>query len=255
MYLRAPTAVCEWSAVEAFLAAHSLGLLTTAIPLAGQSTIQASHLPFLFHAPNTPPPPDETPSTSGDGTWHVGPDSSVDLGRLQCHLARANPQAKALLSLTRPEEVLVVFASPLNQAGYITPQWYTTTKPLTAKTVPTWNYAELHIYGLISPTTPETLRQIVSDLSDVHEHKHVEKKGEGDVWKVEDAPEAYIRVLERSIVGMEIKIMKVGLKMKMSREKGEGDRQGVLEGLRGLGGDAGEMADLVERLGPIKKAS
>ncbi|TKY90456.1 hypothetical protein EX895_000454 [Sporisorium graminicola] len=259
MYMRPETVVSEWSAVEEFLGEHSLGLLTTAIPLAGQATLQASHLPFLFLPPGTPPPVAEsvgtTSNNSVDGTWNSGPDDTLDLGRLQCHLARSNPQAKALLSLSAPEEVLVVFSSPLNHAGYISPQWYTTTKPATAKTVPTWNYAELQVYGRILPTDSATLAQITRALSDTHERKYADQTQKAEVWSVDDAPESYVRLLQRAIVGMQIKITKIGLKMKMSRDKGVGDREGVLEGLRGVGGEAGRVADLVERLGPMKRAA
>lgn len=53
---------------------------------------------------------------------------------------------------------------------------------------------------------------------------------------------------------MEVTVTKVGMKMKMSREKVEGDREGVMAGLRSVE-QAGEeaVADLVERLGPFKK--
>ncbi|CDR98660.1 uncharacterized protein SPSC_02461 [Sporisorium scitamineum] len=259
MYMRPETVVSDWDAVESFLSEHSLGLLTTAIPLSGQSTLQSSHLPFLFLPPSTPPlTANATASTSTnsvDGTWNCGPDGDVDLGKLQCHIARSNPQAKALLSVQAGEEVLVVFSSPLNQAGYMSPQWYLETKPSTAKTVPTWNYSELQIYGTISPTPPAVLSQIVRRLGDKHERKYADKVGTAQVWTVDDAPPKYIELLERAIVGFEVKITKVGFKMKMSREKSVGDRKGVLEGLRRVGGEAGEVADLVERLGPMKKAS
>lgn len=265
MYLRPEVIVSDWKAVERFLSTHSLGLLTTAIPLSGQSTIQASHLPFTFHPPSSPPltAQEITPSTSLSanslhGTWNAS--DGTCLGTLQCHLARANPQAKALLHhfQSQPnsqEEVLVVFSDPLNGAGYISPQWYVETKPATGKTVPTWNYSELQIYGQISQLSPEGLSTLVRDLSDKHEREYVDKVGKEDVWKVEDAPKRYIELLEKAIVGMEVKVTKVGFKVKMSKEKVEADRTGVVEGLREVGGDAARVADLVESLGPVKKGT
>lgn len=260
MYLKPETTVSDWSAVEAFLAEHPLGLLTTAIPLVGQPTMQASHVPFLYLPPASPPPTLTGSGSSGVcGTWSstASGGEEIDLGRLRCHLARSNPQAKALLSRSpsTEDEALIVFASPLNHAGYISPRWYTTTKPATAKTVPTWNYAELHVYGHIAPTSPATLSQIVRDLSDAQERRYADTVGRDEVWSVDDAPPKYVELLQRAIVGLEVKVTRVGLKMKMSREKPEGDRQGVMAGLREVGGDAARVADLVERLGPMKKAS
>ena len=258
MYLRPETIVSDWHAVASFLQHHPLGLLTTAIPFDGQSTIQASHLPFHFLPPSTPPltrqeAAEAALSTNSiEGTWSAS--STNDLGTLRCHLARVNPQAKALLSLSAPQEVLVVFSSPQNSSGYISPSWYAHTKPATAKTVPTWNYTELQVYGTISPVPPQTLSEIVRELSDTHEHRLAATAGKTEVWKVEDAPEAYIRVLERAIVGMEVRISRIGMKCKMSREKVEGDREGVIKGLREVGGeDEAKLADLVEALGPFKK--
>lgn len=287
--------VADWSQVEAFLEQNHLGLLTTAIPLKGQSTIQASHLPFLFDPPTQAPTVSPsvsqgaggTAKTSVDGIWNSSSSSSTthndgnaDLGTLRCHIARANPQAKALLSLLSPptptpapssssppgnsehddeDEVLVVFSHPNNTGGYISPKWYTDTKPTTGKAVPTWNYTELQLYGkptIISPA------QIVRDLSDKHEHRLAsllsqfqadKKQTEEKIWKVEDAPEKYIELLQRAIIGLQIKITKISFKLKMSREQSGGDHHGVIEGLRSVGGEEEkQMADLVQKLGPMK---
>ncbi|KAJ9476942.1 hypothetical protein PHBOTO_000617 [Pseudozyma hubeiensis] len=250
MYLKPQTIVDDFSSVISFIQGNPLGLLTTCIPLAGQSTLQASHLPFHYLSASTLPAATSGASASVqsvEGTW-----SGEGLGILQCHLARSNPQAKALLRAGEAEEVLIVFSSPLNNAGYISPSWYTTTKPATGKTVPTWNYTEVQVYGTIHQTSPQTLSQIVRSLSDTHEHRIKDITGK-HVWKTEDAPERYIELLERAIVGMEVRVSKVGMKVKMSKEKVEGDRMGVLEGLRGLGGVAeGEVADAVESAGRTK---
>ena len=255
MYLRPEVISTDWSDAVRFIESHHLGLLTTAIPLSGQPTIQATHIPFLFDAPGTAPTTaveniNNIATNSTTGIWNGG-----DLGKLRCHLARSNPQAKALLSVPElslaSEEILVVFSDPNNAAGYVTPQWYIETKPATAKTVPTWNYAELQLYGHARLTSPS---QIVRDLSDQEEKKYADKtQNGGKCWKVEDAPANYIEIKERAIVGVEITITKAAFKLKMSRENTNGDRKGVIDGLRQLGGHAEkEMADTVERLGPLK---
>ncbi|SNX81535.1 related to transcriptional regulator [Melanopsichium pennsylvanicum] len=266
MYLRPETVVSDWTEVERFLEALPLGLLTTAIPLAGQPTIQASHLPLLFTPPSRAPAtvaevsqtPISSTSTSFSGTWNSNPNSSTnfDLGILRCHLSRGNPQAKALLSqaeqtCTENEEVLAVFSDPTNIAGYISPQWYKATKPDTGKVVPTWNYTELQLYGHPTIVSPS---QIVRDLSDKHEQLYANKVNKQEKWKVEHAPREYTDLLERAIIGLEIKINRVGFKCKMSTEKAEGDRTGVIEGLRDLGGEAAIMGDLVEKRASTKQA-
>ncbi len=51
-----------------------------------------------------------------------------------------------------------------NTEGYISPQWYVETKPSTAKTVPTWNYVELQLYGV--PRILASPHAVVEALSD-----------------------------------------------------------------------------------------
>ena len=255
MYFKPEVAVTDWQDVLNFINSHPLGLLTTAIPFPGQSTIQASHLPFTFTSPyDTPTANPISVSHNTEGVFNL--DSNTDLGTLQCHLARANPQAKALLSLssTSKEEVLVVFGDSSNGDGYISPQWYKETKPRTGKVVPTWNYSELQLYGVA--TVLPSPHGIVTELTNLHEGRYVEKvgKGEGEEWRVSDAPKGYIDVLKRAIVGVEIKVTKIGFKLKMSRDKGEVDRKGVVEGLEGLKTEgAMRIAETVERLGAYKK--
>lgn len=150
--------------------------------------------------------------------------------------------------------MLVVFGDSSNGDGYISPQWYKETKPRTGKVVPTWNYSELQLYGVA--TVLPSPHGIVTELTNLHEGRYVEKvgKGEGEEWRVSDAPKGYIDVLKRAIVGVEIKVTKIGFKLKMSRDKGEVDRKGVVEGLEGLKTEgAMRIAETVERLGAYKK--
>lgn len=75
----------------------------------------------------------------------VKDDSSMtELGTLRGHIARQNPQAKAMVDsatsnmppgttggVQLKDEVLVLFTSPVHQ--YVTPKFYTDMKPATAK--------------------------------------------------------------------------------------------------------------------------
>ena len=54
-------------------------------------------------------------------------------------------------------------------------------------------------------------------------------------WSVDEAPERYIELLKKNIIGVEVLITRLEGKWKMSQELREGDREGVVEGFRKLG--------------------
>ena len=69
-------------------------------------------------------------------------------------------------------------------------------------------------------------------------------------WKVSDAPERYIDLLKKNIIGIEVVIEKIGGKWKMSQESTEGDQKGVVEGFNQLGTETGRsIAQMVEERG------
>ena len=66
-------------------------------------------------------------------------------------------------------------------------------------------------------------------------------------WKVSDAPSDYIQQMMRAIVGIEIPIDRLEGKWKVSQNRTEPDRLGVVAGLLATEEDAGEeMASLVK---------
>ena len=67
-------------------------------------------------------------------------DGEAPLGRIECHLARPNPQWK---TYAPDSDALVIFQGP---EAYIRPGWYPS-KAEHGKVVPTWNYAAVHAYG------------------------------------------------------------------------------------------------------------
>ena len=72
----------------------------------------------------------------------------------------------------------------------------------------------------------------------------------------EDAPEKYIALLQKNIVGIEIQIERLEGKFKMSQEMQSGDRQGVVDGFRALGNDVGDkVAAIVEDRGELKDSA
>ncbi|KAF5007793.1 hypothetical protein FDECE_5917 [Fusarium decemcellulare] len=175
--------------------------------------------------------------------------SETEKGRLRGHLTRQNAQSQAMiealtsnpaLNNTLEQEVLVVFTSPDH---YVTPKFYTETKPSTGKVVPTWNYAAAQAYGRAkiyydskSEETAAFLEKQLVDLSYQSETRIMGYTG-GDApsdWKPSDAPERYIELLKKSIIGIEITIDRLEGKFKMSQDKKSNDRQGVIRGFSGL---------------------
>jgi transcriptional regulator len=65
-------------------------------------------------------------------------------------------------------------------------------------------------------------------------------------WAVDDAPAPYIDAQIRGIVGIEITVTAMMGKWKVSQNRNEADREGVVEGLRAQHDDEAEaMAALV----------
>ncbi len=160
-------------------------------------------------------------------------------GVVECHLARANPHWK---DLAEGGEALMIFSGA---EGYITPNWYAS-KAEHQKVVPTWNYATVHAYG--GPEVvhdKDWLRRHVSELTDQQE------RGEARPWALADAPEAFVEVMLRGIVGFRFAITRIEGKWKMSQNREAKDRTGVVAGLgaRGTADDL-EMADFVARQTP-----
>ena len=187
--------------------AHPLGTLVSA----GPGGLMANLVPFLIY-------PEEG-----------------EFGTLRAHLARANAQGTELAAV---DECMVVFRG---QDAYITPSWYPT-KQQTGKVVPTWNYATVHAWG--KPRVIEDaawLRRLLGDLTRSQEHHRPAP------WQVGDAPDDFIAAQMKGIVGVEIPLARIEGKWKMSQNRGEADRQGVADGLRGEG--LAEVANLVGRRG------
>ena len=169
-------------------------------------------------------------------------DADSEKGTLRLHLARANPQWKELQAI---EECLVVFQGPQD---YVTPSWYAT-KRETGKVVPTWNYATVHVWGRPRVMNDDAwLRRQLDDLTASREGPREEP------WKVDDAPADFVAMQMRAIVGVEIPIARIEGKWKMSQNRPEADRAGVIEGFRAMGEAGEEIAALVaERAAQLKK--
>ncbi|HUK06559.1 MAG TPA: FMN-binding negative transcriptional regulator [Stellaceae bacterium] len=196
MYLPENFKVDDVPILHATIRQIAFGTLVTQ----GSAGMEASHVPMLI---------DPEP----------GP-----FGTLHGHISRANPQWERLAA---GSEALAMFVGP---QGYITPSWYAT-KRATGKVVPTWNYVAIHVYG--RPTffdDAERLRKLVTRLTATHEAPRAAP------WAVTDAPASFIDGMLRAIVGFELPIERLEGKWKMSQNRPEEDRRGVLEGLAREGG-------------------
>ncbi|WVQ75754.1 hypothetical protein IAR50_005385 [Cryptococcus sp. DSM 104548] len=181
-------------------------------------------------------------------------------GTLEAHMARTNPQTKAIIDAlalsaegrdTLEEEVLVVYSAPVH--SYVTPKFYKQTKPESGKVVPTWDYAAVQAYGKTTiyhannPFTGTFLTKALTDLSIQEERTMLRRMGEegGGPWQLGDAPENYVEVLKKGIIGIDIALTKLEGRFKLSQEKTGGDWEGVVAAL--ITGDGDVMADMVEK--------
>ena len=154
---------------------------------------------------------------------------------LSGHWARPNLQWRDI----ERQRVLFIFHGP---HGYISPRWYTEPE----RNVPTWNYAVAHLYGRVRIThDPEELERIVSALAEKYE------AGAPRPWRLEDSGAAGRERL-KGIVGFELDVEEIQIKLKLNQNHAEGNVHGAIEGLRtsgseGAAGVAEWMQEVLER--------
>ena len=179
----------------------------------GPDGLDATPVPFVFYAP----------------------ENAQGLGVLRAHLARANPLGA---TLAEAPACLVIFQG---EHGYVTPSWYPS-KAEGGRVVPTWNYVTVHAHGQARMIDdPAWLRRQLQDLSQAQEGRRARP------WSLDDAPEDYLARQMKAIVGLEIPIERLEGKWKLSQNKDEADRRGVIAGLQ-TPGDAHADAALAERM-------
>jgi transcriptional regulator len=173
----------------------------------------ASHLPFLLDSER-------------------GPE-----GTLLGHMARANPQWQ---SFEEGPEVMAIFQGP---HAYISPSWYQE-----RLSVPTWNYAAVHAYGIPSLVeNDEALYQFLDDLVRAHEAPMATP------WRF-DLPADYVSRMMKGIVGFEIRITRLEGKLKLSQNRSLADQQAVVEALIRGGTSLGlDVAELMVKSGNLPR--
>jgi transcriptional regulator len=206
MYIPRHHEETDLAVLQSLIVAHPLGTWATQ----GVNELIVNHVPFVLDA------------------------SRAENGTLMGHVARANPVWQAF-SRTVPS--IVVFQGA---ESYISPSWYPS-KLAHGKAVPTWNYTVVHAHGIPVVIDNKTwLLDHVNRLTELHE------ADQSMPWSVSDAPADYIERLLDAIVGIEIPISKLIGKWKVSQNRSESDKVGVVAGLRAKSElRAKEMAELV----------
>ena len=77
---------------------------------------------------------------------------------------------------------------------------------------------------------PAWLLDAVTRLTNRHEEARTDR------WSVDDAPAPYVEKQLKAIVGLELAVERVEAKAKLSQNRSEADRVGVVAGLRNEGG-------------------
>ena len=168
--------------------------------------------------------------------WDTSSVGDSHYGSLVMHMARANPHWK---SIEIGAAGLAIVHGP---QAYISPSNYEG-KMSDHKVVPTWNYQSVHLSGMVEVSEDvELLRQIVSDLTNVHERERVQP------WSVQDADSKYMEAQLHGIVAITLRITSVEAKYKLSQNRSLEDRKRVIGDLESSPlSDDQEIADEMKK--------
>ncbi|MGD0511785.1 MAG: FMN-binding negative transcriptional regulator [Terriglobales bacterium] len=140
-------------------------------------------------------------------------DEAGDQIMVQGHMAKANAHWK---SMKEGEESLVIFHGP---HAYISPTLYEN-----RESVPTWNYAAVHLYG--EPTLftdEESLRATLHRMINTFESSYMAQ------WS--ELSEQYQSRMMKHIVGFDIKVKRLEAKFKLSQNRTKGEQAQVIQSL------------------------
>jgi len=226
MYLPRHFAVTDLEHIQAFVDAAGAADLVTFDGVRPVATL----LPVIWDRPAAGSAEAARSAGSGSASGANGaaaesagadePDGAADLGRVLGHVALANDQWQT----AQPgAQALAIVHGP---QAYISPSWYES-KARHGRVVPTWNYQTVHLTGTLTVhRDPEWLRDVVTRLTRRNE------SGRSHPWAVTDAPPAFIDGQLRAIVGIELTILSVEAKHKLSQNRSAADQEGAIAGLR-----------------------
>ena len=187
MYVPQAFAEQDVARIRAFLDANGFAILVGAV----KGRPFATHVPLLYD-----------------------PDRG-EHGTLTGHMARANPHWRGFDGAT---EALAVFAGP---HCYVSPRWYEM-----HPSVPTWNYAAVHAYGVPRPIEDAAaVRSLLARTTAQYE-------GTGqDAWSMDGLPDPHVENMIRGIVAFEIPVSRIEAKFKLSQNRPPADRKRVIAAL------------------------
>ena len=173
------------STILAFLRANPFAILVTT----AEGVPFATHLPLLI-------------------------DEAGDQIVVQGHMARANAHWK---SMKESEESLVIFHGP---HAYISPSLYEI-----RESVPTWNYAAVHVYGQPRLFSDEEFLKATL-------HRMITTFDSSYMAQWSDLNEQYRSRMMKHIVGFEIRAKRLEAKFKLSQNRTKGEQARVIECLK-----------------------
>jgi len=141
-------------------------------------------------------------------------DEAEDQILVRGHMARANAHWK---SMKEDEESLIIFHGP---HAYISPSLYEL-----RESVPTWNYAAVHVYGEPTLFSDEAaLRETLHQMINTFESSYMAQ------WS--ELSEQYQTRMMKHIVGFEIKAKRLEAKFKLSQNRTKVEQARVIESLK-----------------------
>ena len=203
MYVPPHNRIDDRPALLAFMRAHSFVALVTD----GEQGLCATHLPVVVE--------------------HDG-----DRVRLLAHIARANPQWR---DFAGGREAMTIFAGP---HAYVSPRHYER-----AESVPTWNYAAVHAYGV---------PRIVEDRDEKHaqQAKLIALHDAGYGARFPGLPREYVDRMLGAIVAFAVEVTRLDARFKLSQEKLPVERDRIIAELESSGdSQAAETAGMMRTHG------
>ena len=138
---------------------------------------------------------------------------------LRGHVAKANPHWK---SFGQEQESLVIFQGP---HAYISPALYEI-----RESVPTWNYAAVHVYGRVSVVAENESREILEDLIGEFDSSYTAQ------WT--SLSEEYRSRMLRHIVAFEMLASRLETKFKLSQNRTRREQANIVRALANSGDSA-----------------
>lgn len=131
-------------------------------------------------------------------------------------------------------DVLAVFTGPHT---YVSATWYS--NPHQAST---WNYMSVHAKGKIKFLDENGLIDILKKLS-----LHFEKGNPASTTIFDNLKPEYIAPLIKAIVAFEVEVTDISHVFKLSQDRDEASYHNIIKKLSEQGGDAKQIADIMQQ--------